>query len=74
MAFEKLQKADPDGRTLAVYTFPKSIILEYMSKTNYRTRDFTPIYAWSKTWPLLVVHIDSAWKTFDEFVKAAESQ
>lgn len=74
MAFEKLQKADPDGRTLAVYTFPKSIILEYMSKTNYRTRDFTPIYAWSKTWPLLVVHIDSAWKTFDEFVKAAKAK
>jgi tripartite-type tricarboxylate transporter receptor subunit TctC len=74
MAFEKLQKADPDGHTLSVYTFPKSIILEYMSKTNYRTRDFTPIYAWSKTWPLLVVHIDSAWKTFDDFVKTAKAR
>lgn len=72
MAFEKLQKADPDGHTLAVYTYPKSIIQELTGKTNFRTMDFTPIYAWSSTWPVLVVHPDSSFKTFDDFVKGAK--
>jgi tripartite-type tricarboxylate transporter receptor subunit TctC len=74
MAFNKLQKAEPDGHTLSVYTFPKSIILEYMDKTNYRTRDFTPVYAWSKTYPLLVVPAESPFKSFDEFAKAAKAK
>ena len=74
MAFEKLQKADPDGHTLSVYTYPKSIIQELTMKTNFRTMDFTPIYAWSKTFPVLVVHPDSSFKTFDDFVKAAKTK
>ena len=74
MAFEKLQKADPDGHTLSVYTYPKSIIQELTGKTNFRTMEFTPIYAWSKTWPVLVVHPDSSFKTFDDFVKAAKAK
>jgi tripartite-type tricarboxylate transporter receptor subunit TctC len=74
MAFEKLQKADPDGHTLAVYTYPKSIIQEHTGKTNFRTMDFTPVYAWSKTFPVLVVHPDSSFKTFDDFVKGAKAK
>lgn len=73
IAFEKFQKTDPDGYTLITYTFPKSIIIEYMDKTNYRTRDFTPVFVWSHANQLLVVHADT-WKTFDEFMKAAKSK
>jgi tripartite-type tricarboxylate transporter receptor subunit TctC len=74
MAFEKLQKADPDGHTLCVYTYPKSIILEYMGKTGYKTSDFSPIFAWSKTSPVLVVHPDSSFKTFNDFAKEAKAR
>jgi tripartite-type tricarboxylate transporter receptor subunit TctC len=74
MAFEKLQKADPDGHTLSVYTYPKSIIQELTMKTNFRTLEFTPIYAWSKTFPVLVVHPDSSLKAFEDFVKAAKAK
>ncbi|OGP55875.1 MAG: hypothetical protein A2162_11405 [Deltaproteobacteria bacterium RBG_13_52_11b] len=73
IAFERFQKAEPDGYTLITYTFPKSIIIEYMTKTSYRTKDFTPIYAWSRSNHLLVVHTDT-WKTLDEFVKAGKTR
>jgi tripartite-type tricarboxylate transporter receptor subunit TctC len=73
IAFEKFQKTDPDGYTLLTYTFPKSIIIEYMDKTNYRTKDFTPVFFWSRANQLLVVHADN-WKTFDEFLKAAKAK
>jgi tripartite-type tricarboxylate transporter receptor subunit TctC len=73
IAFEKFQKAEPDGHSLITYTFPKSIIIEYMDKTGYKTKDFTPVYTWSRSNQLLVVHADT-WKTFDEFVKAAKAK
>jgi tripartite-type tricarboxylate transporter receptor subunit TctC len=73
IAFEKFQKADPDGYTLITYTFPKSIIIENQGPTNFKTRDFTPIFAWSRSSQLLVVHADT-WKTFDEFLKAAKAK
>ncbi|MBI4632565.1 MAG: tripartite tricarboxylate transporter substrate binding protein [Deltaproteobacteria bacterium] len=73
IAFEKFQKVEPDGYTLITYTFPKSVIMEFQGKTGYRTKDFTPIAAWSRSSQLLVVHAD-AWKTFDEFLKAAKAK
>ncbi len=73
IAFEKFQRTEPEGYSLVLFTFPKSIIIEYMGKVNYRTKDFTPIYAWSRMNQLLVVHVDN-WKTFDEFFKAAKTK
>ncbi len=73
IAFEKLQKAEPDGSNIVIFTFPKSIIIEYMGKVNFRTKDFTPVYAWSRLNQVLVVHADT-WKTFDEFLKAAKAK
>ncbi len=72
-AFEKFQRTEPDGYTLISYTFPRSIIVENMSKTNFRTEDFTPIFAWSVGNQLLVVHPD-VYKTFDEFLKEAKTR
>jgi tripartite-type tricarboxylate transporter receptor subunit TctC len=73
IAFEKFQKTEPDGYTLITYTFPKSIIIEYMGKTNFRTKDFTPVFIWSRANQLLAVHADT-WKTSDEFLKAAKAK
>ncbi len=73
IAFEKFQKAEPDGYTLITYTFPKSVIMEFQGKTGYQTKDYTPISAWSRSSQLLVVHADT-WKTFDEFLKAAKDK
>jgi tripartite-type tricarboxylate transporter receptor subunit TctC len=73
IAFEKLQKTEPDGYNLIVTTFPKSIIIEYMGKVNYRTKDFTSVYGWARSNQLLVVHAET-WKSFDEFLKAAKAK
>ena len=73
IAFEKFQMTEPDGYTLISYTFPRSIIIENMTKTNFRTEDFTPIFAWSVGNQLLVVPSDTH-KTFDEFLKDAKTR
>jgi tripartite-type tricarboxylate transporter receptor subunit TctC len=72
-AFEKFQMTEPDGYTLISYTFPRSIIIENMSQTNFKTKDFTPIFAWSVGNQLLVVPPDT-YKTFDEFLKDAQTR
>ncbi len=73
IAFEKFQKTTPDGYSLLTSSFPKSIIMEYMTKTGYRTKDLTPVFVWSRMDSYLTVPADS-WKTFDEFLKAAKSR
>jgi len=73
IGFEKFQMTEPDGYTLISYTFPRSIIIENMTKTNFKTEDFTPIYAWSVGNQLLVVPPDT-YKTFDEFLKNAKTR
>jgi tripartite-type tricarboxylate transporter receptor subunit TctC len=73
IAFEKFQRTEPDGYTLISYTFPRSIIIENMGETNFRTKDFTPIFAWSVGNQLLVVPPDT-YKTFDEFLKDAKTK
>jgi tripartite-type tricarboxylate transporter receptor subunit TctC len=72
-AFEKFQMTEPDGYTLISYTFPRSIIIETMSETKFRTEDFTPIFAWSAGNQLLVVPPD-IYKTFDEFLREAKTR
>jgi tripartite-type tricarboxylate transporter receptor subunit TctC len=73
IAFEEFQMTEPDGYTLISYTFPRGIIIENISKTNFRTIDFTPIFAWSVGNQLLVVPPDT-FKTFDEFLKDAKTK
>lgn len=73
IAFEKFQKTEPDGYSIITYTFPKSIIMEFMDKTGYKTIDFTPVFSWSRSSQLLVVHADN-WKSADEFIKAAKAK
>jgi tripartite-type tricarboxylate transporter receptor subunit TctC len=73
IAFEKFERTEPDGYNLIMYTFPKSIIIEYIDKTNFKTKDYTPVFAWSRGNQVLVVHADT-WKTFGEFLKAAKAK
>lgn len=73
IAFEKFQNVTPDGYALITYTFPKSVIIEYQGKTGYKTKDFTPIFAWSRSSQILVVNGET-WKTFAEFLKAAKEK
>lgn len=71
--FEKFQMTEPDGYTLISYTFPRSIIVENITETHFRTKDLTPIFAWSTGNQLLVVPPDT-YKNFDQFLKDAKSR
>ncbi len=71
--FEKFQMVEPDGYTLISYTFPRSIIAENISETHFRTKDLTPIFAWSSGNQLLVVSPDT-YKNFDQFLKEAKTK
>lgn len=73
IAFEKFQGTEPDGYTLISYTFPRSIIIESMGQTNYRTKDLTPVFSWSIGNQLLVAPPDT-YGTFEEFVKTAKTK
>ena len=73
IAFEKFQNTAPDGYSLITYTFPKSIIIEHQGKTGYKTKDFPPIFAWSRSSQILIVNGET-WKTFGEFLKAAKEK
>ena len=74
IAFEKFYKTEPNGYTLLTYTFPKTIIHEYMGKTTYKTRDFTQVFIWSRSGDqALVVHPET-FKTFDEFLQASKTR
>jgi tripartite-type tricarboxylate transporter receptor subunit TctC len=71
--FEKFQMIEPDGYTLISYTFPRSIIVENISETHFRTKDLTPIFAWSAGNQLLVVPPDT-YRTFEEFLEEARGK
>ncbi|MGQ9509515.1 MAG: tripartite tricarboxylate transporter substrate-binding protein [Thermodesulfobacteriota bacterium] len=66
--FEKFQELEPDGYTLISYTFPRSIIIEHIGETLFRTKEFTPIFAWSSGNQFLVVPSEG-FRTFDDFLQ-----
>jgi tripartite-type tricarboxylate transporter receptor subunit TctC len=73
IALERFQKTTPDGYTIICNNLPKSIIYEYMFKVDYRTKEFSPIFAWGVSYNIVVVNAET-WKTFDEFLKAAKER
>ena len=66
-------KAAPDGYTLVNPAMPIPIISEKLYQVNYRTREFTHIFAWSVDNVVLVVNSET-WKTPEEFIAAAKAK
>ncbi len=73
IAFEKFMKVKPDGYSLMASSFPKGPIIETMEKVGFSVKKYTPVFAWSRTNSLLVVHADT-WKTMDELIAAAKTK
>ena len=69
----KAWKSDPDGYTLIYISPPQPILNEYMSKTEYKTKEFTFIYGYFKRSVALTVNADT-WKTVEEFANAAKTR
>lgn len=66
-------KASPDGYTLINPAMPIPIINEKLYQVNYKTREFTHIFAWSTDNIALVVNSET-WKTLEEFIAAAQAK
>jgi tripartite-type tricarboxylate transporter receptor subunit TctC len=65
--------AKPDGYTLLTSCFGPNILTPQITKTKYNLESFTPICLLN-TLPLgLVVSVDSKFKKFDDFIKAAKA-
>jgi len=73
IALTRAWKATPDGYTLIYHIIPSSITKQYIFNGEFSVKDYTHIYAISKTNQVLVVNADT-WKTWDEFLKAGRSQ
>jgi tripartite-type tricarboxylate transporter receptor subunit TctC len=71
IGFTKVWKANPDGYTIMTYVLPVPIILEKISEVEYRTKEFTPIFAWSEANQALVVNSE-VYKTLEDFLSAAK--
>ncbi len=73
VGYTKIFKAKPDGYTIGHLSIPGSILGEFMTTTDYRTREFRPIFNCFVTPQVLVVAADS-YKNVDELVKAGKSK
>lgn len=73
IAVTKAWKAKPDGYTLVYITPPQQILNEFMSKTDYRTKEFVPVYSFMKRSFAMTVNGET-YKTVDEFLKDAKTR
>ena len=73
MGLTKVWKADPDGYTLAYHGIPQAMVIEFLFKAEYKTKEFAHVFALSNTNMVLVVHPDN-WKTIEEFLKVAREK
>ena len=56
IGLNKLWKTKPDGYTIGGLSLPAPVITELTSQTDYRSLEFTPIYAWNVSNHVLQVH------------------
>ena len=73
IAVTKAWKAKPDGYTMVYITPPQQILNEFMSKVEYKTSEFVPVYSFMKRSFAMTVNSET-YKTVDEFLKEAKTR
>jgi tripartite-type tricarboxylate transporter receptor subunit TctC len=73
IGLNRLWKSNPDGYTVGGLSLPAPMITELTSQTDYRSREFTPLYAWNASNAVLQVHKDGP-KTITEFLQSAKNK
>ncbi len=73
IGLNRLWKSKADGYTVGGLSLPAPMITELTSQTDYRSREFTPLYAWNASNAVLQVHKDGP-KTINEFLQSAKSK
>lgn len=69
----KVFKAKPDGYTIGLLPIPAALLGEYLSSAEYKTQEFTPLFACFVTPQVLVVAVDT-YKDLEEFIRAGKSR
>ena len=73
IALTKAWKSGPDGYTLIYTTPPQPILNEHMFKTEYRTKEFVPVYGFLNRIVAMTVNVES-WKDIEEFIATARTK
>lgn len=71
IGYTKLFKAKADGYTIGVFPLPAVVLGEHLATTEYKTQEFTPIFACFVTPQVLVVATD-AYRSFDDFINSGK--
>jgi tripartite-type tricarboxylate transporter receptor subunit TctC len=73
IGLNKIWNSKPDGYTLGAFPLPSPVVTELTSETEYRSREFTHIYAWSDA--SLIMHVNANGpKDMAEFFRLAKSR
>ncbi len=73
LGLTKLYRSKPDGYVIGGITIPNIQLVEVMSKAEFRSNDFTKIFAWSANNASLAVPVDK-WNSLEEFVSAGKAK
>ncbi len=69
----KLWKSKPDGYTIGSFPIPSPVVAEITQGTEYRSKEFSHIYAWNASSMILQVHANGP-KDMAEFMRLAKSR
>ncbi len=73
IGLNRLWKSKPDGYTVGGLSLPAPVITELTSQTDYRSVEFTPIYAWNVSNHVLQVHKDGP-KNVQELLQLSKTR
>jgi tripartite-type tricarboxylate transporter receptor subunit TctC len=73
IGLNKLWKSRSDGYTIGGLSLPAPVITELTSQTDYRSVEFTPIYAWNVSNHVLQTHSNGP-KTLAELLQMAKGK
>ncbi len=73
IGLNKLWKSRSDGYTIGGLSLPAPVITELTSQTDYRSVEFTPIYAWNVSNHVLQTHSNGP-KTLAELLQMAKAK
>jgi tripartite-type tricarboxylate transporter receptor subunit TctC len=73
IGLSKLWRAKPDGYTIGGFALPSPVLAELASNTDYRSKEFSYIYAWNASSLILQVQANGP-KDVAELVKLAKTR
>ena len=73
IGLNRLWKSKADGYTVGGLSLPAPMITELTSQTDYRSREFTPLFAWNSSNAVLQVHKDGP-ETITGFLQSAKKK